>query len=393
MPRAMDTALNYVSCRLILWIAGALTIASALKTGLQAGHGVNWGWWLLLALLFAGFWLYTWFYCGREAVTGQHELANGKRTGASAVASATTAASLSGSAVREHDANGAVSAGVAQSSSGTKTPHWSRASKASGDGGRSTGGLGRSEGAPSGASLTGDQSSQSGTSAGPGSTELGASGKMSDTAGGSAAAGPARNLSDTGASSGASAKGQASASVSETSRRDDVQKDTGSIVAQKSAASTGEKEQSDPLGFVGSSKSASASDSAAATGAPTDASKVGEVSPKDSGDLASGAANDGDGKRPTVLSAARDGKADDLKQISGVGPKLEGLLHSLGFFHFDQIATWTEENVAWVDDHLGFKGRIMRDDWIGQAKKLASGETTEFAERVARGEVESSKKT
>ena len=94
-----------------------------------------------------------------------------------------------------------------------------------------------------------------------------------------------------------------------------------------------------------------------------------------------------------MLSAPRGGKADDLKQISGVGPKLEGLLHSLGFYHFDQIAKWTDENVAWVDDHLGFKGRISRDDWINQAKTLAAGEKTDFSKRVERGEVESSKKT
>jgi NADH-quinone oxidoreductase subunit E len=79
------------------------------------------------------------------------------------------------------------------------------------------------------------------------------------------------------------------------------------------------------------------------------------------------------GAKPAGLGEARGGQADDLKLIKGVGPKLEKLLHSLGFFHFDQIANWTEEEIAWVDENLaGFKGRVTRDDWIVQAKVLAT---------------------
>lgn len=75
---------------------------------------------------------------------------------------------------------------------------------------------------------------------------------------------------------------------------------------------------------------------------------------------------------PEILTAARTGGADDLKRISGVGPKLEGVLNDLGFYHFDQIAAWTPAQVAWVDARLTFKGRIERDDWITQATTLAS---------------------
>ncbi|MCH2095835.1 MAG: NADH-quinone oxidoreductase subunit E [Rhodobacteraceae bacterium] len=82
---------------------------------------------------------------------------------------------------------------------------------------------------------------------------------------------------------------------------------------------------------------------------------------------------------PQTLSEARDGQPDDLKLLKGVGPKLEQTLHDLGFFHFDQIAAWTDAEVAWVDTRLKFKGRIERDNWIDQAKKLAAGEETEFA--------------
>jgi NADH-quinone oxidoreductase subunit E len=76
---------------------------------------------------------------------------------------------------------------------------------------------------------------------------------------------------------------------------------------------------------------------------------------------------------PERLDAPRAGQAaDDLKRISGVGPKLEGLLNEMGFYHFDQIAAWTPAEIAWVDARLKFKGRIERDGWIAQAAALAA---------------------
>ncbi len=78
--------------------------------------------------------------------------------------------------------------------------------------------------------------------------------------------------------------------------------------------------------------------------------------------------------KPKALAAARGGKPDDLKIIVGIGPKLEILCHKLGFFHFDQLAAWTDAEIAWVDDNLeGFKGRVTRDKWVDQAKMLAAG--------------------
>ena len=78
--------------------------------------------------------------------------------------------------------------------------------------------------------------------------------------------------------------------------------------------------------------------------------------------------------RPAALEAARSGGPDDLKLIKGVGPKLEALLHSLGFYHFDQVANWTAAEIAWVDENLeGFKGRVTRDEWVAQARDLANG--------------------
>ena len=82
----------------------------------------------------------------------------------------------------------------------------------------------------------------------------------------------------------------------------------------------------------------------------------------------------GDARPAAFSDAPRDGGADDLKKISGVGPKLEETLNSLGIWHFDQVAALTKDDIAWVDERLRFKGRIERDDWVGQAKKLAGGE-------------------
>lgn len=78
------------------------------------------------------------------------------------------------------------------------------------------------------------------------------------------------------------------------------------------------------------------------------------------------------GAPPARLEVPRVEGPDDLKLIRGVGPKLEALLHHLGYFHFDQIAAWTPEEVAWVDENLeGFKGRVSREEWVEQARELA----------------------
>jgi NADH-quinone oxidoreductase subunit E len=94
------------------------------------------------------------------------------------------------------------------------------------------------------------------------------------------------------------------------------------------------------------------------------------------------------GTKPAALTEARGGKADDLKLIKGIGPKLEQLCHRLGFYHYDQIANWTAAEVAWVDDNLeGFKGRVTRDTWVAQAKILAEGGQTDFAKKAEEGKI------
>ncbi len=95
-----------------------------------------------------------------------------------------------------------------------------------------------------------------------------------------------------------------------------------------------------------------------------------------------------EGTRPAGLDGPRGGKADDLKMIKGIGPKMEKLCNSLGFWHFDQVASWSSDEVAWVDANLeGFKGRVTRDTWVEQARLLAAGGETEFSKRVEGGDV------
>jgi NADH-quinone oxidoreductase subunit E len=74
---------------------------------------------------------------------------------------------------------------------------------------------------------------------------------------------------------------------------------------------------------------------------------------------------------PATLFDIAPVDADDLKQLKGVGPKLAEMLNAMGIYRFDQIAGFSEANLAWVDQNLtSFKGRPSRDDWVAQAKAL-----------------------
>ncbi|TPJ80003.1 NADH-quinone oxidoreductase subunit E [Mesorhizobium sp. B2-6-2] len=83
-----------------------------------------------------------------------------------------------------------------------------------------------------------------------------------------------------------------------------------------------------------------------------------------------------DKNRPAGIE--RPATVDDLKLISGVGPKIEGTLHSLGIYTFAQVAAWKKAEREWVDGYLNFRGRIERDDWVKQAKALAKGGVAEY---------------
>ncbi|MCV0398079.1 MAG: NADH-quinone oxidoreductase subunit NuoE [Rhizobiaceae bacterium] len=77
----------------------------------------------------------------------------------------------------------------------------------------------------------------------------------------------------------------------------------------------------------------------------------------------------------------RPERPDDLKMISGVGPRIEGILNELGIYTYGQVAAWKKAERDWVDQRLKFHGRIEREDWVRQAKALAKGGPAEY-ERV-----------
>lgn len=141
----------------------------------------------------------------------------------------------------------------------------------------------------------------------------------------------------------------------------------------------------------GTTKKTGSATAAASTGAATasaQADKTAHASGNYDYDRDGKVEGTSEGTKPAMLSGPRASGADDLKRIKGIGPKLEELCHHLGVYHFDQIAAWDANEVAWMDSNLeGFYGRVSRDDWVGQAKILAAGGETEFSKRVAEGEV------
>jgi predicted flap endonuclease-1-like 5' DNA nuclease len=82
-------------------------------------------------------------------------------------------------------------------------------------------------------------------------------------------------------------------------------------------------------------------------------------------------------------------RPDDLKRIRGIGVLIEKKLNAMGILSYEQIANWMAEDIDRVSQSLDFKGRIERENWVEQARILASGGATEFARRFDRGEVES----
>jgi predicted flap endonuclease-1-like 5' DNA nuclease len=78
---------------------------------------------------------------------------------------------------------------------------------------------------------------------------------------------------------------------------------------------------------------------------------------------------------------------DDLKRIRGIGVLIEKKLNSLGITSYEQVANWTSADIARISQMLDFVGRIERENWVEQARILASGGQTEFSRRADRGEV------
>lgn len=106
---------------------------------------------------------------------------------------------------------------------------------------------------------------------------------------------------------------------------------------------------------------------------------AGVAAPEEAPDLRQTAAPAGAGPvaaAATVAAApkalARPAAPDDLKAIGGIGPKLEKVLNGLGVWTYAQIAGLSAGEIQWLDEHLGFRGRIARDEWVKQAGALAA---------------------
>jgi len=95
-------------------------------------------------------------------------------------------------------------------------------------------------------------------------------------------------------------------------------------------------------------------------------------------------------KQHLIESSSSTQKRDNLQLIKGIGKVLEERLNNLEIYSFEEISKWDKEKIKSINTTLSFSGKIEREEWIEQAKKLALGEETEFSERVKKGEVPSS---
>ena len=89
--------------------------------------------------------------------------------------------------------------------------------------------------------------------------------------------------------------------------------------------------------------------------------------------------DDGPAARPEGLPRPRGGIKDDLKRIEGLGALDESTLNNLGVFHFDQIASWNQAQVLWMENHVFARGRIGHENWQQQARDLAARAASDAA--------------
>lgn len=154
----------------------------------------------------------------------------------------------------------------------------------------------------------------------------------------------------------------AATSVQEVSALQDQIRDYVDIDAQV-VESAADNQRYDDNGFAGLMPASDSDDGDAARSESASASD-GEVAVDEY-------INDENAVEPRPLNHFSDAASDDLKAIKGVGPAIEKTLNDLGIFRFNQIAEMSEYDIDRVAQQLkGFRSRIYREDWIGQARDL-----------------------
>lgn len=92
--------------------------------------------------------------------------------------------------------------------------------------------------------------------------------------------------------------------------------------------------------------------------------------------------------KPLILTTPRPTGKDSLIKIKGINSKIEVDLNNLGIYHFEQISCWSNKNSEWIEEFLLLPGVARNNQWVEQAKILASGKDTPYSLQVENGEVE-----
>ena len=92
--------------------------------------------------------------------------------------------------------------------------------------------------------------------------------------------------------------------------------------------------------------------------------------------------------KPLILTTPRPTGKDPLIKIKGINSKIEVDLNNLGIYHFEQISKWSNKNCDWIEEFLLLPGVARNNQWVEQAKILASGKDTPYSLQVENGEVE-----
>jgi hypothetical protein len=74
--------------------------------------------------------------------------------------------------------------------------------------------------------------------------------------------------------------------------------------------------------------------------------------------------------KPFTLGNPRPTGKDDLKEIEGIDHQMENKLNTLGIFHIEQIAKWSEKNIDWIEEYFSIENRVTEEQWVEKAKEI-----------------------